>query len=258
MTATGNNRPDEHRSMSVTQLLLVRHGESEGNVAAARAHEAGAHEIDVPARDPDVALSDLGREQATAVGTVLRALPTGEGPHAVACSPYVRARETARLACEAAGLELPLRVDERLRDRELGVLDRLTFAGVESRYPEEAARRRWQGKFYHRPAGGESWADVVLRLRTWFSDLERDLPGRSVLVVSHDVVIALLRYVCEGLDEDQVLDLARRTPLRNAAVSRLVRNADRTWTTTSYDDVTHLREAGLIVTEHRGERRARA
>ncbi len=81
---------------------------------------------------------------------------------------------------------------------------------------------------------------------------------RSVLVVSHDVVIALLRYVCEGLDEDQVLDLARRTPLRNAAVSRLVRDADRTWTTTSYDDVTHLREAGLIVTEHRGERRARA
>jgi broad specificity phosphatase PhoE len=79
-----------------------------------------------------------------------------------------------------------------------------------------------------------------------------------VLVVSHDVVIALLRYACEGLDEGQVLDLARRTPLRNAAVSRLSRAADHTWATTSYDDVTHLRDAGLMVTEHRGERRARA
>jgi broad specificity phosphatase PhoE len=115
--------------MSVSELLLVRHGESEGNVAAARAHEADAHEIDVPARDPDVALSDLGRQQAAAVGAVLGALPDGERPHAIACSPYVRARETARLACDAAGLELPTRVDERLRDRELGVLDRLTFAG---------------------------------------------------------------------------------------------------------------------------------
>lgn len=244
--------------MSVSELLLVRHGESQGNVAAAQAHQAGAHEIDVPARDPDVELSDLGREQAAAVGTVLAALPTSERPHAVACSPYVRARETARLACEAAGLELPTRVDERLRDRELGVLDRLTFAGVQARFPEEAERRRWQGKFYHRPAGGESWADVVLRLRTWLSDLDRELPGARVLVVSHDVVIALLRYACEGLDEEQVLDLARRTPLRNAAVSRLVRGADHTWTTTSYDDVAHLRDAGLMVTEHRGERRARA
>ena len=244
--------------MSVSELLLVRHGESEGNVAAARAHEAGAHEIDVPARDPDVALSDLGREQAAAVGTVLGALPDGERPHAVACSPYVRARETARLACDAAGLELPTRIDERLRDRELGVLDRLTFAGVQARFPEEAERRRWQGKFYHRPAGGESWADVVLRLRTWLADLDRELPGARVLVVSHDVVIALLRYVCEGLDEDQVLDLARRTPLRNAALSRLVRSGDESWTVAAYDEVSHLRHALLEVTEHRGERRVRS
>jgi broad specificity phosphatase PhoE len=244
--------------MSVSELLLVRHGESQGNVAAAEAHAADAHEIDVPARDADVELSELGRDQAAAVGSVLTALPANERPDALVVSPYVRARETARLACDAAGLELPTRVDERLRDRELGVLDRLTFAGVEARYPEEAERRRWQGKFYHRPAGGESWADVVLRLRTWLADLDRWFPGARVLVVSHDVVIALLRYACEGLEEDQVLDLARHTPLRNAAVSRLVRVDDQTWRTAMYDDVNHLREAGLDVTEHRGERRARA
>src|SRR6187431_902211 len=171
--------------MSVSELLLVRHGESEGNVAAAQAHEADAHEIEVPARDPDVALSDLGREQAEAVGTVLKALPSSERPHAVACSPYVRARETARLACGAAGLELPTRVDERLRDRELGVLDRLTFAGVQARFPEEAERRRWQGKFYHRPAGGESWVDVALRLRTWITDLDRTSGVERLMLVSH-------------------------------------------------------------------------
>jgi broad specificity phosphatase PhoE len=138
------------------------------------------------------------------------------------------------------------------------VLDRLTFEGVESRFPEEAERRRWQGKFYHRPAGGESWVDVALRLRSWVADLDREPAVERLLVVSHDVVIAMLRYVCEGLDEDQVLEIARDTPLRNASLSRLVRGADGAWTVESYDEVTHLRDAGLEVTEHKGERHVRS
>ncbi len=242
--------------MGLSELLLLRHGESEGNVAAAEARVAGAEEIDVPARDPDVRLTDLGREQAEAVGAALAELPDERRPQAVAVSPYERARETARLAARRAGLELPVVVDERLRDRELGVLDRLTFVGVKARYPEEAERRQWLGKFYHRPAGGESWADVALRLRTWLADLDRTTPHERLLVVGHDVVIALIRYVCEGLDETQVLDLARDTPLRNASLSRLVRGPDGGWSAEAYDEVSHLRDAGLEVTEHRGERRA--
>jgi broad specificity phosphatase PhoE len=244
--------------MGVSELLLIRHGESQGNVAAAEAHSAGAQQIDVPARDADVDLSELGRRQAQAVGVALRSMALETRPQALVVSPYLRARETARIACAAAELDLPTRVDERLRDRELGVLDRLTFAGVEARFPEEAERRRWQGKFYHRPAGGESWVDVALRLRTWVADLDRRPIGERLLVVSHDVVIALLRYVCEGLDEDQVLDLARLTPLRNASLSRLVRTGDDTWAVAAYDEVSHLRDAGLEVTEHRGERHVRS
>jgi broad specificity phosphatase PhoE len=242
----------------VRELVLVRHGESEGNVAAARAHEARAEEIEVPARDPDVVLSDLGRSQAAAVGAALAALGVDERPQAVACSPYVRAVETARIGCATAGFDLPIQVDERLRDRELGVLDRLTEAGVRARHPEEHARRQWQGKFYHRPAGGESWADVLLRLRSWLSDADRAQSEQRLLVVGHDVVILLLRYVCEGLDEDAVMQLASTTPLRNAALSRYVRGADGGWTVTAYDEVEHLRAAGLTVTEHPGERRAHA
>jgi broad specificity phosphatase PhoE len=147
-------------------------------------------------------------------------------------------------------------IDERLRDRELGVLDALTEAGVAAFHPQEHARRRWQGKFYHRPAGGESWADVLLRLRTWLSDLDAELAGRRVLVVSHDVVIVLLRYLCEGLDEDGVLALARETPVRNAALSRYVRHPSGRWEVAAYDDVGHLQAADLPITEHRGARHA--
>ena len=51
-----------------TRLILVRHGQSEGNVAAETALRDGLERIDVPARDPDVELSETGRQQAAAVG----------------------------------------------------------------------------------------------------------------------------------------------------------------------------------------------
>ena len=57
--------------MGVREMLLIRHGESLGNVAAAEADAAGAHEIEVPERDADVDLSDLGTRQAQALGVAL-------------------------------------------------------------------------------------------------------------------------------------------------------------------------------------------
>src|SRR3546814_12403268 len=84
-------------------------------------------------------------------------------------SPYRRARQTLAIALgEYAAV---VGVDERIRDRELGVLDRLTTNGVERLYPEEAERRRHLGKYYHRPPGGESWAAAALRLRSSLGDL---------------------------------------------------------------------------------------
>ena len=139
--------------MTLTELIAVRHGESEGNVAREAALAEQAQSITIDLRDPDVPLSSRGQAQAEAVGQLLAGGPRGE--MAVWSSPYLRARQTAARALDAAGLALPIRVDERLRDRELGILDLLTARGVEERYPEEAQRRRWLGKLYYRPPGGE-------------------------------------------------------------------------------------------------------
>ena len=118
-------------------LGIVRHGESTGNVAAAAAETGRLERIDIPQRDADVPLSDTGREQAAAVGRWLAGLP--EPPDVVVASPYLRAVQTAEIALETSGLA-PHR-DERLRDRELGVLDLLTTHGVSTLLPDEAARR---------------------------------------------------------------------------------------------------------------------
>lgn len=236
--------------MPVAELVLVRHGESMGNVAAAVAHEADAEVIEVGQRDADVPLSELGQDQARALGAGLRAVLADDRPTVVFSSPYVRAQQTAALALAAAGEERPVVVDERLRDRELGVLDLLTTKGVQNRYPLEAERRRWLGKFYHRPPGGESWADVVLRVRSFVGDLAALPDGTRALVVCHDALVLSFRYVCERLDEAEVLAVGASTPVLNVSLTQLVREPDLAWRVERFNDVRHLEAAGLRVTRH--------
>ena len=235
----------------IEELVLVRHGESEGNVAAAAAHAARAEQIVLPDRDPDVPLSAVGVEQSGALGIGL--IPLLTDGVAVRSSPYLRAVQTAQVALAAAGAELPIVVDERLRDRELGVLDLLTTAGVARHYPEEAQRRQWWGKFYHRPPGGESWADVALRLRSFLSDLPAITDAERVVLVVHDAIVMLLRYLLEGLDEHTVLQIEAADPVRNASVTVLRREAERSWRLERYNDVAHLERQGAPITEHSGE-----
>lgn len=236
------------------ELVLIRHGESEGNVAATEARLAGMEVIDVPARDADVDLSGTGKEQAKALGTALGRMSTENRPDAVVSSPYARARQTAEIAVETANWPTAVRVDERLRDRELGILDTLTTLGVESRFPAEAQRRRWLGKLYYRPPGGESWADVALRLRSVLGELNNLGTGQRVMLVCHDAVIMIFRYVLEGMSEQELLDLAADTTILNASITRYVRSSGAgPWTLESFNVADHLAEQGVEVTEHAGD-----
>ncbi|WP_432494326.1 histidine phosphatase family protein [Kineococcus auxinigenes] len=205
-------------------LTLVRHGQSTGNLADARAREQDAEVVDVGERDADVPLSDLGRRQAAAVGRWLATAPEAPPvPQVVISSPYVRALRTAEAVVRGAreaGLDVPdPRTDERLRERDLGWWDGLTGAGVRARFPEESARRARLGKFYYRPPGGESWCDVALRVRSVLASLREEHPGRDVLVVSHQAVVTNFRLVLEGLDERSVLELDAHEPLANCSVT---------------------------------------
>ena len=239
--------------MTARTLLLIRHGESTANVAAAAAEAAGAEVIAVEARDADVTLSPLGELQAGALGSRLRQmLPSGA---VVYSSPYRRAIQTARFAL---GEEVPLHLDERLRDRELGILDRLTATGVEHRLPLEAERRRWSGKFYYRPPGGEAWTDVALRLRSFLRDaLPSETNDGVVVVFAHDAVVSLFLYVLLRMSEAELADHLLTHPVSNASVTELAFDG-ATWQLRAFADDTHLTAAGIPATEHVGEARADA
>ncbi|USQ98028.1 histidine phosphatase family protein [Caulobacter sp. RL271] len=204
------------------RLWIVRHGQSAGNVARDAADAAGLARIDIADRDMDVALSELGHEQARALGRWFARLPADERPCTVMSSPYLRAVQTSQAIRDVGGLVTPTRkfcIDERLREKEFGVLDRLTRHGIEMQFPEQAEFRRLLGKFYHRPPGGESWCDVILRLRSLIDTLSLHHGGDRVLIVAHQVVVLCLRYLLEGLSEEQILAIDREADIANCGVT---------------------------------------
>ena len=235
-------------------LWIVRHGQSAGNVARDAAEAAGARTIDIAGRDVDVPLSALGEEQARALGHWFGALAPDLQPDVVLSSPYLRARETARLIVENAFGERKVSriVDERLREKEFGILDRLTPLGIRTRYPDLAEQRLHVGKFYFRPPGGESWCDVILRLRSVVEMITREYRRERVLVVAHQVTVNCMRYLLERLDEAQILEIDRSADVPNCGVTayefepsighhgKLVRRLE--------NFVSPLREAGAPVT----------
>jgi len=221
-------------------LGVVRHGQSTGNVTAEEAEVGGLEAIDIPERDADVPLSDLGREQAAALGRRLAAMDD-DRPEIAIVSPYLRTRQTAEIALSGTGIEMV--VDERVRDRELGVLDLLTGRGVIARLPDEAARRRRLGKFYYRPPGGESWADVLLRLRAVLREVREDHPDGRVLVFAHEATVLLVRYLAARLGEAELMEVARSTSIANASLSTW-RRVDGELKPELFNHVEHLHAEG--------------
>lgn len=210
------------------RLWIVRHGESAGNVARDRAQEAGADRIELSVRDVDVPLSDLGREQAAALGRWFAGMKADERPDVMLASPYLRARQTAQIFREAGGCDAdePICADERLREKEFGILDGLTTHGIAAQLPDQAEFRRLLGKFYHRPPGGESWCDVIFRLRSVMDMVALHQSGRRVMIVAHQVVVLCLRYVLENMTEDEILAIDRTGDVANCSVTEYRRDPE--------------------------------
>lgn len=235
-------------------LWLLRHGQSAGNVARDSAERDGLHTIAISGRDLDVPLSNLGERQSRAFGRWLGQSPE-RLPSVVLSSPYARARATADLIIADSGLarkNISYVVDERLREKEFGSLNRFTKLGIAAQFPLEAERYAEVGKFYYRPPGGESWCDVILRLRSVLHHVQLRYAGERVLIVAHQVIVLCFRYLLEELDEDRLLAIDREAEVANCSLtsfelgqasdgrSRLILDA--------YNFVTPVAAAGEVVT----------
>jgi broad specificity phosphatase PhoE len=180
----------------VGRLLLIRHGQSEGN--AARCFTA----------TPEVPLTEVGREQVRAVGRLLGARYM---PRRIATSPFRRARETADIL--AGLLHIPVAVEEDLRERSYG-----TLAGQ-----PYAAARNTAGYDPHNywlwcPPGGEDLNEVTARAGRVLDRLTASAPEHDVVIVSHGaVMLALWRHVTGQWKRDGVAPNAGLVVVEHAA-----------------------------------------
>ena len=116
----------------------------------------------------------------------------------------------------------------------------MTGAGIREQFPDEAARRALLGKFYYRPPGGESWADVALRIRSLLATEALRHDCERLLVVAHQAVIMVSRYVLEELTEQELLAVDKDEQVANASLTRYERDADGGFRLISFNEVEHL------------------
>lgn len=230
--------------MALNRIVLLRHSESIANVASANGERLGHDRILSDYRDADVPLSERGIDQAKALALWWHSGARSPGDSTNFTSPYLRARQTLEIGLSLSAEDELVMIDERLRDRELGALELLTSRGVERLYPEEAARRRHLGEFYYRPAGGESLADVALRVRSFLRDVDTSDRQGTVLIACHDAVVSMFLYVCLGMTDTELLQFTQTHPVTNASLTELVRSAEGRWQLSSFAEVGHLNGLG--------------
>jgi len=161
--------------MTDRRLLLWRHGRTAWNAQ----RRMQGHQ--------DVPLDDVGCAEAARSAVLLAA----EQPDLIVSSDLSRARDTAAALAELTGL--PVRVDPRLRESNLGRWEGLTFDEVVARFPAEAAR--WRSGELDRRGGGEDQLEVAER--AYAATLDAD--GATVVLVTHGGTARLLTGRLLGL-----------------------------------------------------------
>lgn len=202
-------------------LVVVRHAESARNVAK------GAHVFypNEEARRPlegigdhDIGLSAPGEEQARTLGDEL--CRQFERFDLVIHSGYRRARDTAAALLEAWPAEARSAIEVRehvfLRERDTGYTFNMTEPEARDAFPWLQEYWSTTGPFFGRPPGGESLADVAVRVGLFFQMREADLAGRRVLLVTHAGTQRIIRYLVEGRTHGDEPERWRNEPAPNA------------------------------------------
>lgn len=204
-------------------LYMVRHGQSEGNVALDAAKNGDeSHYTDefmvTPGRE--WRLTGLGRSQAECAGAWLRhTLEESVGlreADAHCASPYVRARETAaHLGLhDLVGDPSGWRLSRTVRERDWGILDTLPRRVLREDYTHFHHQQQID-PLYWRPPGGESVCDVAEnRVSNFLRMLEREHSGQDVVVVSHGEFIRAVMLVLLEADDEEYLRWERDPSMR--------------------------------------------
>lgn len=175
-------------------LVMLRHGQSAANASGLF---TGAS---------DSPLTQSGRVEAAKAARLIRAsIPH---PDAVVSSTLNRALDTATIVRDAWAPPVEITIDGRLDERDYGVLTGMSKSAVRERWGDEWFLR-WRRSVRIAPPGGESLAEVIVRVRDLWTETLVPLlhRGGTAIVVAHGNSLRALCAVVDGLSDDEVQEL---------------------------------------------------
>jgi broad specificity phosphatase PhoE len=206
--------------METTRVLLVRHGQSEGNAEG----RFGGHTA--------TPLSARGRRQAEATAAAL----LEEKVTAIYSSDLSRAVETAMPLARLTGLDVEQ--TDAFRERSVGVMEGLTFEEAAEQHPEQYAAliRR---DFDHVLLGGESYRQMLDRASAQLDRAIEHHRGGRLVVFSHTGTICILAlHLMGALDAPELKPVWVATS--NCGITRFELRADGFVRVLAVNDTRHL------------------
>jgi len=198
-----------------TELVFVRHGESEANVfyQAAKERHIGHSEEFRNKPNSEMELTPPGVEQAIAAGEWIKKNINGGYFNQYYVSSFKRARHTAGyLHLPEAESRAVWKIRDYLREQDYGYFDNVPREEQIERYPEIMASKDRDGVYWKR-LGGESMAELAFRTKLGIiQTLYREAPEKNAIVVAHANLLWAVRIVMEGLtyEEYNSLDNSNR------------------------------------------------
>eukprot|EP01129_Flabellula_baltica_P016782 TRINITY_DN9103_c0_g1_i1.p1 TRINITY_DN9103_c0_g1~~TRINITY_DN9103_c0_g1_i1.p1 ORF type:complete len:303 (-),score=68.53 TRINITY_DN9103_c0_g1_i1:22-930(-) len=219
-------------------LVLVRHGESEGNLAQAFSMK-GDNRFWTPEfhkrHTSRYRLTDLGIEQAVCAGNWIKE-NISDNFDRFYVSEYVRAKETAAYL----GFENSEWLSEFfLREQDMGLLQGLSKTERKEKYGDILKVKELDA-YYFQPPGGESIANVCLRVERWLSDLKRQSSGMRVVCVCHGNILKALRIRIEKIKQQDWHGLGESwNATQNCQIIHYTRR--NPWTGKVHNDIRYMR-----------------
>lgn len=199
--------------MRIQRIYLVRHGETDYNVARRRQGHA------------PVPLNETGKAQAAALATYFKDVPLD----VIYSSTIVRARETAQMIADVK--DMRVLEDDRWSEFARGVFEGKTWDELRAEMPE--AVQAWHDDDAYAPEGGESRLETQARALAAWQDLTQLDDVETVLVVSHGGALSMLMYKI-------LVNPPERIRFLNTAISLFERQADNSWYPTLFSVTPHL------------------
>ena len=209
--------------MTTTRFCLVRHGETDWNVAR---RLQGHTDIDLNAR---------GLTQAKQLANSLKAIDLQFD--VLYTSDLLRAAKTAQAIEEEFGIKAL--IDPALRERHLGALQ-----GLSTTEAPQVESELWDihisRDLNHDLRGGESIRRFAERIHQALEQIRQQHPGKTILLVSHGGALDMMYRLASG----QALDSEKAVSVPNASLSWISHNGE-TWNVDRWADISHLEGLAL-------------